>query len=338
MTSKILLIAVGFVIGLSFSTNLSANDQPEFSKAQIRLIVNNIVRQLNQTYVYPEQAKLASSRLIYKLNTGVFGAGSDFLSFRRAVVSTLARVTSDNSFDLIQTSDEDNQDLNRLQNADIGAQMLDKNIGYLKISGDFSFPKSSELIEQYFKNIAGVDALIIDLRSIDEGSVELTQKMIGFFVEPDKVIGSVKSNKGTQILKAIETKGFKKFKQNFPLYILNSAFVTGPWELFSFSLQELEKAVVVGKVTMGVGFVNTSAKVGNNLVIEMASGIITGPDVNVSWDEQGVVPQYYTESDEAKPNEARPNKTKLDEVKPDEALKKAYALALVRIAVKEAVK
>jgi C-terminal processing protease CtpA/Prc len=129
----------------------------------------------------------------------------------------------------------------------------------------------------------------------------------------------------------IETKGFKKFKQNFPLYILNASFVTGPWELFSYSLQVLEKAIVVGEVTMGVDFVNTSAKVGNNVAIEMTSGFITGPDAKGSWNDQGVVPDYYTESNEAKPGEAKVNEVKLNEVKPDEALKKAYSLALTQI-------
>ncbi|MCJ8269245.1 MAG: S41 family peptidase, partial [Psychrosphaera sp.] len=298
-------------------------------KAQIKIVINNIVRQLNQTYIYPQKAKSASTKLTFKLNTGVFGAGSDFLSFRRAVISTLVKATSDSGFDLTQFSDEDKQDLDNVQNADIRSEMLDNNIGYLQISGDFNFPKSSELIEQYFNNIAGTDALIIDLRSIDKGSVALTQKMIGFFVEPGKAIGSIKSNNGTQILKTIETKGFKKFKQNFPLYILNSGFVTGPWELCSYSLQALEKATVVGEVTMGVGFVNTSAKVGNNLVIEMTSGIVTGPDSTVTLNDQGVVPDYYAEQDEAKPGQA-----KLNEVKPDEVLKKAYNLALTQIATK----
>ena len=188
MTSKILLIAAGYVIGLSFSTNLSANDQPEISKAQIKIVINNIVRQLNQTYIYPQKAKSASTKLTFKLNTGVFGAGSDFLSFRRAVISTLVKATSDSGFDLTQFSDEDKQDLDNVQNADIRSEMLDNNIGYLQISGDFNFPKSSELIEQYFNNIAGTDALIIDLRSIDKGSVALTQKMIGFFVPGEAII------------------------------------------------------------------------------------------------------------------------------------------------------
>jgi C-terminal processing protease CtpA/Prc len=201
--------------------------------------------------------------------------------------------------------------LDNLLNAGIASEVLDNNIGYLKIIGDLDFPKSINLVEQYFNELCGVGALIIDLRSVDKGSLVLTQKIIGFFVKPGTAVGSVKLNNHFEILKSIETKGFKKFKQNFPLYILNSAFVTGPWELFSFSLQALNKSIVVGELTMGVGFANTSVDVSNNIAIEMTSAIVAGPDPTVTWNDEGVVPDYFT--------------------KPKEAVKKTYDLALTQI-------
>lgn len=284
----------------------SAELTPLLSTDEIRLAVRNIGLELNNNYLYPDKAKIAADNLHTKLTIGHFNRQYDFSLLNHEITTLLLQSTSDAGFELIQQQpanlsvfDHNNGDFPAKQHDEVTAGILDHNIGYLKITGNFRFPNSSEIIADQFRLLAGVDALIIDLRLADEAAITVAQQLASYFVQPGTNIANIKSNQHVEALIAGTTTGFEKFKQDFPLYIVNSSFVAGSWEFFGYTLQHFNKAVIVGEPTMGLGYLTKVVRISDTLAIRMNHAMILHPVSNENWDNDGVVPDYFYQSDDA---------------------------------------
>ncbi|CAM4141074.1 S41 family peptidase [Pseudoalteromonas byunsanensis] len=293
------LPALWMVGCLAFASVLAASQTPDATLTQTDVVIKNIAQAVNDTYIDSEKAKHAADILQAKLAAGGFSASDDYHWLKTQVHSALYSATGDSGFELIRFSlDGHASSLGHAQ-ANIESKVLDNNVGYIEISGNFTFFKSSEVAEQYFKALHDVDALIVDLRSVDEGNLALTKKMLGFFIKPNETVGLIYSRNGTEKITAVGTEGVKQFDTDMPLYILTSSFVSGPWELFSYSLQEMGRAVIVGEETLGLASIEALINVGDNLTLAMTRALITGRDPSMTWNEEGVVPDYITSRESA---------------------------------------
>jgi len=292
---------------------------PLLTTTEIHQAVQNIVHELQHNYLFADQGKSAADKLQAKLAAGDFDGQFDFALFNHEMSSILAQMTSDSGFELIQQSTTTLAEFDHNHNALPGKQhdafeagILEHNIGYLKITGNFHYPNSSDLLAEQLRLLAGVDALIIDLRQADEATLTLAQQLISYFVQAETKIANVAFHQGVETLTAGATPGFEKFKQDFPLYIVNSAFVAGSWEFFGYTMQHFDKAVIVGESTMGLGYFSKVVRISDSLLFRFNHASITHPLSNNSWDNHGVVPDYFFQG--------------------DAAFNKAYRLALEHIA------
>lgn len=294
---------------------------PLLATEEIHLAVNNIARQLEDNYLFSEKAKVAARLLRSKLRAGDFNGQYDFLLLNLQISSTLAQSTSDSGFELIQQSAitlNDGQqtlaDAPLNQHDEFVTGILDRNIGYVKITGNFDYPDGQNLIAQQFRLLSGVDALIIDLRQADAAAIAVAQQMISYFVQPGTTIANLQLQQHVETITTGTTAEVEIFKQDLPLYIVNSAFVAGSWEFFGFTLQHFDKAVIVGEKTMGIGYLSQVFSISDSLAIRMNHALLTHPISGEHWDNEGVVPDYFYDS--------------------DDAFNKAYQLALAQLSSK----
>ncbi len=279
---------------------------PLLATEEIHMAVQNIARELENNYLFPEKAKVAAKLLQSKLRAGDFNGQYDFLLLNIQISSILAQSTKDSGFELIQQpaimlTDEQQQLTNASTNQHDAfvTGILDHNIGYVKITGNFDYPNGHELIAQQFRLLSRVDALIIDLRQADEAALAVAQQMISYFVQSGTTIANLQLQQHVEPIKTKIAADEKTFKQALPLYIVNSAFVAGSWEFFGFTLQQFDKAVIVGEQTMGVGYLSQEFRISDNLAIRMNHALITHPISGGHWDNEGVVPDYFYDSDDA---------------------------------------
>jgi hypothetical protein len=273
---------------------------------EIQYAVQNIARHLEDNYLFSEKAKAAATLLRSKLHAGDFNGQYDFLLLNLQISSTLAQSTNDSGFELIQQSAISLTDVKQHlaniptnQHDEFIAGILDRNIGYVKITGNFDYPDGHELIAQQFRLLSTVDALIIDLRQADEAAMSVAQQMTSYFVQPGTTIANLQLKDHVEPITIGNTAYMKTFKQNLPLYIVNSAFVAGSWEFFGYTLQHFDKAVIVGEKTMGVGYLSKVFKVSDSLSIRMNHALITHPISGEHWDNEGVIPDYDYDSVDA---------------------------------------
>ncbi len=288
------------------SNEQSSVQNPLISSDEIPSAIQNISRELHNTYLYPDKAKVAADKLLVKYRAGDFNRQYDFSLFNHEITTTLIQSTNDSGFELIQQQpvtisfdNKTNADFPTKQHDAITTEILDHNIGYLKITGNFHYPNASDILAEQLRLLVGVDALIIDLRLADEAAIAIAQQLISYFIQSGTHIANVKFNHHVEALVAGTTVGFELFKQDFPLYIVNSSFVAGSWEFFGYTLQHFDKAVIVGEDTMGVGHIIKVVRISDTLSIRMNHAMITHPVSNENWDNHGVIPDYFFQGDAA---------------------------------------
>jgi len=274
------------------------------SKNDVREIIQKITFELDNLYLYPEKTNKLSQTLIDKLITRSFPSAYSLEHFNHELISALVDATHDTGFEIIQqqpiiiSSMLDNKaDAEQTLKGAIHTEVLNKNIGYLKITGQITSHNSELVFSNEFKLLSDVDAMIIDLRLADEVSISLVQRLISYFIPTDTLIGNIKFKENTSPLTSLKIKGYDKFKTKFPLYILNSHFVAGEWEFFSHTLQYFDKAVIIGEETMGLGYFTKTVKISDKLLLKVPYALINHPVTNETWDNSGVTPDYFVTDD-----------------------------------------
>jgi hypothetical protein len=276
----------------------AAEMSPLMSATEIRTSIQQIARELQQGYLDPVKAKVASDKLLNTLASGGFDRAFDQARFHHEVSTLLIQATGDRNISLlpndmtVSTPQSTANALSTAASAQILADISADNIGYLSLQGQLT-PSHSQLLLTQLKYLASVDALIIDLRLADETSLSFVQQLLSHFVPADTPLMDVQFNHRLETLTAAPIAGFRHLQTEVPLFILTSSFVAGSWEFFCYSLQQLERANIVGEVTMGLSQLSQVVKVSDTTVLRMNYAAFSHPRTGESWHLEGVLPDYY---------------------------------------------
>ena len=305
-----------------FSSSSWSDETADISAQEAKTAVNNIIKVLENHYIKPDKVKPAIRKLKSLINTARFKNGIDFYDFKSLIETSLYNASSDSGFELTHDFIGSAADDHEVHHYSSSMEMRGKNIGYLELSGIHTLADYDDFIDKAFVMYRDVDALVIDIRHADEGRVELTQKLLGFFMDANTSFAKVKFADKTVELKPIETKpketkpketkpthskGVKLLHKDLPIYIVQSAFVAGSWELFSAVMQRQRHASIVGQLSMGVGYIDNKRKVSDTIFFSMteavfkpaniasASAAQISPSFDI-WDGYGVVPDFPTDN------------------------------------------
>ncbi|NMP15890.1 S41 family peptidase [Thalassotalea sp. Y01] len=300
-----LWILITFILSTCFvqAGQQQRDDSSVISSSEAKLVIGNIVSELEHTYLYPDKGVKASRALQQASDSKDMQSNQSSEWFRDEIRRILLTSTQDTGFDIVLEkellqSSANGTDFDKLSNGNVNVEILESNIGHLTISENFIFADSHQILLDAFQLMANVEAMIIDLRAADHVDLSLVQQMISFFIKPETLIGNVQFNNHTSPLMSLKTPGYDKLKDDFPLYIINSAFVSGEWEFFSHSLQQFDKAVVLGAETMGLGYFTKPINVGSQLIVKIPYAVIKDPVSEESWDKHGVTPDVFAKDEE----------------------------------------
>ena len=134
--------------------------------------------------------------------------------------------------------------------------MLDNNIGYINLS-TFSGKPSKEY-KQAFLDLKkrGITSLVIDLRNNGGGLLDEAVEIANFFLPRGKTLVTTKG----KIKQASNT--YKTLREpldlEIPLVVLVNSGTASSSEILAGSLQDLDRAVIIGNRTFGKGLVQTT--------------------------------------------------------------------------------
>jgi len=135
--------------------------------------------------------------------------------------------------------------------------MLNDSIGYISITtfNENTARQVKEALLELKKN-PGLEGLVLDLRDNGGGLLESAVQIAGYFVPKGTKIVSTKY-RGSEHEKIYKTTQ-KPIDQKLPLAVLVNGNTASASEILSGSLQDLDRAVIIGERSYGKGLVQTS--------------------------------------------------------------------------------
>lgn len=133
--------------------------------------------------------------------------------------------------------------------------MLGNQTGYIKLD-EFTKDAGKNVLEAYKKLKAqGANKLVLDLRGNGGGLLNEAVNIVNIFVDKGQTVVSKKA-KNTEKNVTFKTTQ-KAFDADVPLVVLIDAYSASASEIVAGSLQDLDRAVIVGQRSFGKGLVQT---------------------------------------------------------------------------------
>lgn len=277
------------------------------AKKEMQKSVNGIIHELENSYLFPDNAASAIESLRHKLIIGEFNQLNDSERFKQRLDALLVQATGDSNFELIRKLSSVNATSQQVEHHKrhllrlVHSAVHEGNVGYLQLKGDFRQEGVETQIIDGFNHVKDVDALVIDVREADNGSLALTQLMLSYFLAPNTQISEIHFEQGKSIqpLITLANSNHEHFKSDIPVYVLNSSFVEGAWELLSYALQSSGRGTITGKETMGIANISKLAKVSDSLYLNLTHATIKYSNEDDSWHQIGISPDYHFSDEEA---------------------------------------
>lgn len=311
MNKKLFLI---LSIGLQFYTSLTIGQDKILSPAFKKSTILKIDTLLQQNYVFPEVAVQIGNHLKSQLEKGTFNQFTVLDSFANALTKELRVINNDKHLGVWSTINNKNPKENiedayskyhtkfvtsrNQNNGFLEAKKMEGNIGYLNILSFPNLAEAKETIDAYMKLISTTDALIIDLRNNGGGNADAVNYFSSYFLDKKTLLFSLyepKNNKTTEFWSVDQVSG--KRIPTIPLFILIGKSTFSGAESFSYSMQALQRGMVIGQSSAGAAHIGYPIKANDSLeiYIPFARGInsITKTD----WEGVGVIPDVKIEAD-----------------------------------------
>ncbi len=311
------LLALGAVMTLVMSTAAVAQSAAPtaaaaapFDAGARRGVVEATATALIDNYVFPDVGARAAALIRANLKAGGYD-GLDRTAFAERLTTDLRSVTHDLHMrvsvagqppeppsDGVETPAP--QGMFSFERAD----RLKGNVGYVRIDG-FLPPELFRLgADPVMEKLAGTDALIIDMRFNHGGDPAAVSYLVSFFVDPAvpvHVNDLIWRKPGTSEYnrEVFSTGPTPVSYLGKPVIVLTGKGTFSGGEEFSYDMQQLKRARLVGETTGGGANPGGTWPVGSDLVIFVPTGRAENPITKTSWEGGGVKPEVMTTADAA---------------------------------------
>lgn len=310
-----------FALILLFLSCYHTNSQKENSsltKEEKDTIIFNIGRFFENNYVFPQKGEEIKNGLKDKNIRKEFDSITDPKIFRRTLQSSIRNIVDDKHIILINRDPEENEPDNDSIIAEISdlelefedrkemnfgipeIRVLEKNIGYIKIT-KFTSPELFEpVIQSSSEFLKNVDALILDLRSRGGGRSETVSLLLSYFLPPNTHTFDW-YNKDAKKVEMNWTLPFivgHRFV-DIPIAVLTSERTFSGSEAFCYIMKHHKRATVIGERTRGGAHTYKEMYPSDKYLILVPYERVVSAKTNENWEGKGVIPTIPTSAEEA---------------------------------------
>ena len=315
-----LVLIVLMLSQVQLVAQLAAN---KLTKKEIAATIDSVGRKLNKNYVFPELATKMTKILKTNLKNGKYTMVTNPVELARQLTNDLQEISKDKHLMIVYNptviarensltnEDRANEEaewlkdlVTHLKRDNYGfkeVKILDSNIGYLDLR-EFVDPKyGSETLAASMNFLRNTEAIIIDLRQNDGGHPEMVQLLASYFFSTERVHLANHFNRPKNELSESWTlanvTGIRK--PDTDLYILTSSKTFSAAEAFSYELQQLKRATIIGEKTAGGAHLTGSVIATDKFYVRIPQGRTTSPVTNSNWEGVGVTPDIKASADDA---------------------------------------
>ena len=332
-----LILIVTAIVVLLFTALLAQETQaPALDAAKKQAVVDEIATLFNKNYIFAETAKKVEEALRAKLMAGDFDKLAAAPDFARAVSAVILEVSKDRhtgfAFDparaedlrrLMSRSEEEARKVRERQLEDARrdnfgfrkVERLPGNIGYLDFRAFQSPGEAGATAVAAMNFLAYCDAVIVDLRQNGGGDPAQIQLISSYFFDEPVHLNDLyaRATDRTENFWTLPyVPGAKAAKAD--LYILTSARTFSGAEEFTYNMQNLKRATVIGETTGGGAHPTDTMIVQNDFLLRVPVARAINPVSKTNWEGTGVAPDIA--------------------VPATEAFDRAYAMAVEKLAAK----
>jgi retinol-binding protein 3 len=290
--------------------------QPEkFSSAERNQVIDTLVERINRIYVYDSVAKKMTDFLRLRQRQHAYDIISDRSIFAQLLTTDLQAISKDHHLGIESSrTPVINQTPGAPSPGDVASfrakwaqynfnikkvEHLDGNIGLLQLDSFFPAEWIKEIVAGAFSFLANTDAIIIDLRNnhgFAPDGVNLIESY--FFDESTHIADQFDRDAKTlhQFWTMPVVSGPKFTKE---IYILVSKNTFSAPESFSFEMQAIGRAQVIGEVTGGGAHGTKPFMIGRYFIASIPFSYEQSPVTHTDWEGKGVQPNVKVSADQA---------------------------------------
>lgn len=269
-------------------------------QSEVSEAITQLIDTINQDYLHNASRDKLVAHLSDAAKQGEFNGRFDFGRLKRKLEAMLFAISRDSNFEIHWRGgleDQGNADFTPFPGT-IQTEMVEPKIGYLAIDGDLIYSDSATQLDSAMASLEHANALIIDLRTAGHIDLLTAKRVISYFIPPQQTIANLWLAHRTPTPILSEQSAIN-VNQNTDIYIVTSAHVSGAWEFVAYTLQQANRAKIVGASTMGVGDMTTHTHLSQHLSLKMTYATLTHPKTGANWQDQGVLPDIEYTSGEA---------------------------------------
>lgn len=219
-----------------------------------------------------------------------------------AAAAQLARAASEDSAARDAANAEQVAQMARRNFAFDAVEILPGNIGYIELRGFAPIAPAEATARAALEFVAHTDAVIFDLRRNGGGDPSMVQYLTSHFLEPG----------GETLINTFVSRDYEYPNQmwslpshpagnrpDVPIYVLTSGDTASAGEGFSYHLQAMERATLVGETTYGAGNPGGVQIVPEGYGVFVSTGSARNPITGTNWEGTGVTPDIEIDADQA---------------------------------------
>lgn len=280
-------------------------------------VVDSLAKQLNDYYVDPDAAAQMGVVLHAKLAHGDYDAIDDTKAFAAVLTGDLRAASHDLHLRVVTgdtpppemlagkpTAAQQEGMQKRMAENGYGIAKVETmagNIGYLDMRGFLPVQYSAPAITAAMAKLAGTSALIIDMRKNGGGDPAGVAFLSSYLFEQRTHLNDLHWREGDKTVEFwtdVSVPG-PRYGEKKPVYVLTSPRTFSGGEEFSYDMQQLKRATLVGETTGGGANPGRMRLLAPNFGAFIPNGRAINPISKTSWEGTGVVPEVKVAADDA---------------------------------------
>ncbi|OQP44861.1 hypothetical protein A4H97_10915 [Niastella yeongjuensis] len=289
--------------------------------AVTRLLIDSLQQSLYRNYIYPDTAAKMIRYVEAEFKKGAYAAISDPQTLAIQLQQDLQKAHRDGHFRIIfdpRFDREQSDTVGRAARQKQGDSMnlvrslednftfreikiLEGNIGYLLFNGFSGFVNEARpTITAAFRFLSNTKGLIIDMRSNSGGSPQMvTQIESYFFPEKTHLNDIVNRLEGKTDEHWTDPAKADGLILKMPIYILTSRRTYSAAEDFTYGMQSVKRAIIVGERTGGGAHPARPFSLGQGFIAFIPFARSLNPYTHTDWEGTGVVPDIPVAANKA---------------------------------------
>lgn len=267
-------------------------------------VIEGAIKKLHATYVFPEVAKQMEAALRERMQRKEYDTVTSATALARLLTEHLQAVSKDKHLRVLYTGNRPSAFGGRLSPEQYRAQAsrrnfgfekverLPGNIGYLEFRGFENPELARETATAAMTFLANTDALIIDLRQNGGGDPAMVAFLSSYLFDKKTHLNDLyhRVENQTHEFWTDENVPGKKFGGEKPVFVLTAKYTFSGAEEFSYNLQNLKRATIIGEVTGGGAHPVAPQRINDDFTIGVPFARAINPITKTNWEGVGVKP------------------------------------------------